>query len=696
MVGQIITKENGTPSEYYSSLSKSRYQPKGDVSKLWQAIQRDYQTAYLLQHRPFKEFDGVSLLERAKLDQETFAAYVGAEYVPEHKKWRWRGRKNTARNKLIGICARMLAGLLFPTVYAQNEQKEEDKMTARVMRIRIESHLRKAGYETKYLFMLMSALVNPAVIVQVEWVEFMQRIKVDGNVEEILNEALSGIMLNILPIDEIMLPDFYSGTGNLDRLNCILRVRRIPYDEARAKWAGRFFTTDANGTRIDLFDYVVAGMTRIFITGNENQELFDIEWTEADRGYVQEITAYYPYEDLEVPVVAGVLMVNEENVYNTNPFTHRRYTLTDSGWKSFPKLPFAASGFEPLDPTGRFFYYKSGAYKEFWDDRSLNTMHRLAHDGTYLDVIKPTILSGVAKVDQTVMVPGGTFAIPAGGSVSQYNLGPNLKAAWDAVGQYERDMSESTTVNPVPNPGQSNVPATQTNVAVMQAKLFISLFALLMADLVRKVGELVIDCEVNYACMGEIDDSIPGHLNLKDKVSVTRGKDRGRSVTHKVIFTSKHMGKKYTQKEIEDKEWELYNDSGRTPRERASSDQRKYEVNPFQYARTVYQVYMDADQIVDKSMGADAQRKMTQFNVLTDPRVAPYTDKEAVVDDFAIEEFGGDNPDRYKRKTPVAQDEMMNSIMGGGQNGQNNQPGNYKLGGGAVVPPQNNQPAMAQ
>ncbi len=687
MIGQVITDPTtGKPLDSYNKLSKSSYQPKGEVKELWAKIQDDYQIAYLLQHRPFKEFDGVSLLERSKLDQETFAAYVGAEYVPQHKRWRWKGRKNTARNKLIGICARMLAGMLYPMVHAQNEMNEEDKMTARVMRIRIENHLRKAKYETQFLFMIMSALVNPAVIVQVEWVELMQKVKSSGKIEEIVNEAMSGLALNILPIDEIMFSDFYSGTGNVN-LNCVLRVRRIPYDVAEAKWRGKYYTTDVAGERVDLFNYVEAGKTRIFLSGNENQELFDIEWTEADRGYVQEITAYYLYEDLEVPIVGGVLMVNEEDVYNTNIFNHRRYTLVADKWMSIPVLPFAMSGFEPLDPTGRFLYYKSGAFKEFWDDKALNNMHRYAHDGTALDVIKPTVLSGVAKVDQTMMVPGGTFGIPAGGSMSQYSLGPNLKAVWDAVNQYDKDMSDSTTVNPVPNPGQTNVSATQTNVAVAQAKLFISIFALLVADLIKKIGELVVDCEVNYACIGEIDDSIPGHLNLKPKTSLIKGKENGRNITHKIVFTSKHMGKKYSPKQLEDKEWELYNKSGNTPKERYQSTSRTYEVNPLQYARTTYQVYMDADQIIDKSMGASQERKMRSFNILKDPAIAPFTDQAEVADSI-IDEFGGelvDDPNKLKKQSGN-QPDMLQSIMGG----------KLPANGGAVAQPQPNQPAVAQ
>lgn len=686
MIGQIITGKDGKPdAQVYKKLAKSAYQPQGDVKKLWQQCQNDYQIAYMLQHRPFREFDGVSLLDRARLDQETFAAYVGAEWIPEHKRWKWKGRKNTARNKLINICATMLSGMLYPYVNAHNELNEEDKMTARVMRIRIEDHLKKADYGVKFLFTIMSALVNPAVFVQIEWVEMMQKIKSDGKIEEVLNEYLSGLVLNILPIDEVMLPDFYSGTGDLRKLNCITRIRRIPWDEARAKWAGKYFTTTPEGQK-DLFDYCEAGKTRIFLTGQEHQQLYDIEWTEADAGYIQEATFYYQYEDLEVASVGGVLMVNENDVYNNNPFGHRRFTLNADGWKSFPVLPIAMSGFEPLDPAGRFAYYKSGAFKEFWDDKGFNKMSQLMHDSVHLDVIKPTIISGVTKVDGTMMVPGGVFGVPAGSNVTQYGLTPNIQAAFQAIQQYDQDMEKSTQLIPVPAPGQPNISAAQISAATAQAKKSISLFAILISKLITDVGMLTIDCEVNQGCLCGIDDLIPGHISLIPKTVLIKGKDKGKSVTHKIIFTDKHMGKKYTPKQIQDKEWALYDKTGKTPTERKNSDQRTYEVNPYQYARTVYSCGIDVDEMMDKSIGAKQSRALMSFNILTDPRVAPYTDQQMVVDDFAIEEFGGNDPDRYKVKgkpqIPGQQgDAMANSIMN-----QNPTPQNFKLGGGNVVP----------
>lgn len=674
MIGNIITNADGNPVDGNGNiLTPSAYQPSDEVKKLFAQVQTDYQTAYSLQHRSFDEFDGISLLDRARLDQQTFAAFVGAQYVAQHKRWRFKGRKNTSRNKLIGILAHMLAGMLYPFVYAKNEEDEEDKMTARVMRILVEDALRKADYEVKFLFMVLSALVNPAVFVSVEYVEAMQRIKKrmqDGSyeVKEVVDDLLTGIAVNTVPVDELMLSDFYSGTGNLQTLPYVLRVRRIPWDEARAIY----------GKHED-FKYVQAGVTRIFLAGNENQTLFDIEWTEADRNYVQEITAYYRSEDLQVTFVAGVFMGNKENVYNSNPFKHRRFCLKDDEWESVPVYPFAMSGFEPIDPAGRFAYFKSGAFKEYWDDLALNTMHRLALDGTYLDVIKPMFISGVANVDSVVIAPGATSGMPAGASVAPYNVGPNLVAAYNAIVQQQQDISESTQDKIQSGIADPNVTATASVQAERNARVFLGVFGLMVSNLIRQVGELTMDCIIQHATIGDLDNSTPEALKMKYKSYLTKGKDKGKDVTNKIVFTDEYMGREMSEDEMLEESWNLYEGSGKTDSEREQSDQRIFKVNPYKFARHTYTMYVDPDKIVLKSMGMDRQEKMLSFNILTDPRVAPFTDRKAVVDDFAIEEFGGENPDHYKAKG--TQDEMMASVM--------NAQGIEGMGNGQVVPPQN-------
>lgn len=673
MIGQAVTGEDGKPLPQYTKLDVSAYQPNDEVKRLFARVQTDYGVAWRLQHRPFDEFDGVSLLQRAKLDQGTFGAFVGAQYIPQQKRWRWVGRKNTARNKLIGILAHMLSGMLYPLVHAQNEEDEPDKMTARVMRILVEEQLRKANYRMKFLYMVVSALVNPAVLVEVNYLQAIQRIKQrlatgEVQVKEAVDQLLTGLNLNIVPIDQLLLGDFY--TNDIQKQPFIIRVDRISWDTARKIW----------GSDPD-FKYVQAGKTRVFLAGQEHLTLYDIEWTEADRYAVQVITAYYRDEDLEVTFVGGVFMGNKENVYNTNPFEHRRMSLIGDEWVSIPIYPFAKSGFEPIDPTGRFAYYKSGAFKEYWDDATQNKMHQLLVDGTYLDVIKPMFISGLTKADSTVIAPGAVVGIPQQGSVTPFAMGPNLVSAMNALNKQEQDMSESTQdkiMSGSPTPG---VTATQSIQAQNQARVFLGVFGIMIADLVTQVGELTMDCIIQHETQGDLDATVPEALSLKYKTILAKGKDRGKDVTNRIIFTDYLMGKKLTGDQVRKREWELWEQAGGD-----GSDQKIYEVNPYRFARTRFSMFIDADQITNHAMGNDRAQKLVAFQILTDPRVAPYTDQKAVVEDFVIEEYADGDPDRYKAKGNVS--DMMGAVMGqqGTQGAPQVQQPQPQVSSGGVLP----------
>lgn len=680
MIGYSITGEDGKPLEQYTKLSESKYQPPTEVIKLFERCQRDYQVAYNLQHRPFEEFDDLSMLQRAKRDQQTFGVYVGAEWLPAQKRWRWKGRKNTARNKMIGLLAHMIAGMLFPQVNAQNMETEEDKETAKVMRILVEEHLRKANYETKFMYMALSALVNPAVFVEVDYVVAYQTIKeqLKGgqvNITQAIDTLMSGLFLNIIPVDEILLADFF--TGDIQKQPFIIRVKRIPWDAARKIW----------GTK-DNFKYVEAGKTRVFLTGQEHQTLFDIEWTEADRGYVQHINIQYRDEDLEVDWVGGVFMGNEENVYNTNPFKHRRMSLLEDEWKTIPVYRYAKSGFEPLDPSGRFAYFKSAAAKEYWDDATQNKMHQLLIDGTYLDVIKPLFITGLAKADSTVIAPGAVVGIPSNSDVKPYQLGPNLAAAMQAMRQQEEDLSAST-LDPVLQ-GQTGPKQTAfaVSAAITTAKIMMGMFSFLIADLIRQVGELTVDCLIQHTFQGEIDATVPEALSMKYKMLLSRTKENGKTITNKIVFTDALMGREMTDQDYEKYAWDLWDKAGGK-----DSNQRIYHVNPYRFARTTFSIWVDPDAITSSAIGINRDQKMQNIQMLTLPFVAPFTDQKAVADEV-IEEYGGTDPDRFKMKQPPNPNQMLNQVMGqGAQQSQTPkfpQPGNpVQVGAGSGYVPGN-------
>lgn len=672
MIAGIVTDENGLPKEDGSQkLSKSNYQPTLEVRKFYANFQKDYINAWLLQRRSLDEFDGYSLLDRARLDQETFGAFVGVQYLPKHKKWRFQGRKNTSRNKIIGILAHLLAGMLFPFVYAKNEKDEEDKMTARVMAIMIEEHLKRAGYEIKFMQFALSLLVNPSVFVGVEYVEAIQKVKQklrDGTIEiiEAVDEVLSGMNLYSIPIDELLLGDLYSGLGDIHRQPNIFRVRRISYDEARSRYAGKYF----NESGKDLFDYVEAGKTK-WIASDSGLTLFDVDYTESDGNFVQEVRGFYRSDDLEVAFVGGVPMCNTTNIYNSNPFEHRRMTLLKDKWITVPIYPFAMSGFEPIDPTGRFVYYKSAAFKEYWDDKKLNEIDKLLVDGVKLDVMKPMFLSGVAKFDSTVMAPGATVAMPMGAKADAYSLGSNLVMAYKVIQETTKDLSESTQDKIMQGNTEKNITAEAVRTAKQQAQIFLGVASISVAFLVKQIGDLALDCIIQYGTIGELDASVPEAMRMKFNVFLAKGKDKGKDVTNRIEFSDETMGRQYTRDDIRNMEWALHDRATGTIRDeegnvvvrgKEDSDQRIYKVNPYKFARTRFSMFVDADKITKRSMGTDRAEKDLAFERFMDPRVLPFINPQTVVNDFIIEEYSDGDPDRYKSKNDP--EEMMNSLMG--------------------------------
>ncbi len=613
-----------------------------DVKRLWEHVRQDYFKAYALQNRPFEEFDMMSLLQRMNLDQQTWGAFVGANYSPSSQQWRWTGRKNTARNKIIGILAHVVSAMLYPFVYAYNEDNKEDELTARVMRILIENHLKKTKYEDKFLYMMCSALVNPAVFAQVECIEAMQKIKYkkDGKwvIEEVIDEILTGIHLNLVPVDQMMLGDFY--TPDIQDQPYIIRVRRIFYDEAKKIYGGRYTW---NGE--DVFDSVMKGdMTQTVGAGRDMQTVYNIDWTLADQNFVQEINVYYRAEDLEATFIGGVLMGNYEDVYNTNPFKKRRLTVNKRGdYVTMPVYPFAKTGFEPIDPNRRFAYYKSAAFKEFWDDASLNRAYQLAQDSSYLGAFPPSMITGVTNIESSIMVPGYTFGAPKDSTLTPAFVQRNMPSLQFLMQRNEDDMSLSTQDQLQSGQALPGVTATASVKADQNAKIIMTVFATMISSLVRDIGQLYVDDVLLHTTQGEIDATVPENLVVKYRTIRLQSKEGGKDVNNIVQFDPTMALPNFSKSKADELEWKLYNENGQ-------DDPNAYVhiVNPYKFARSQFMVYVDPQVIISKSLGTDSIRKERLLAWAQNPVFAPYLNMKEVTDKLIIDDLAEGDPDKFK------------------------------------------------
>jgi hypothetical protein len=237
-------------------------------------------------------------------------------------------------------------------------------------------------------------------------------------------------------------------------------------------------------------------------------------------------------------------------------------------------------------------------------------------------------------------------------------------------------MAESTQDKIMSGIAEKGVTAYATNKAEQNARVFLGVFGRMIADLIEQVGLLVTDCIIQHTTVGELDATVPEALRMKFKTRLVKSTESGKGLTHRIVFTDKLMGMNPTKEQREQREWELFEEAGGK-----DTDQRIYEVDPYKFARNKFAVKIDADQIIMRSMGMDRQQKALAFQMLTDPRVLPFTDPKAVVDKLVIEEYSEGNPDEFKAKGN--QQDMLNQIMGVAQQAQDNMRGN-----GVVAPTQ--------
>lgn len=647
-----------TANDNEPMLSKKLDAP-AEVRKMWEQVRQDYFKAYALQNRPFEEFDMLSLLQRMNLDQQTWGAFVGANYSPSDQSWRWAGRKNTARNKIIGILAHVVSAMLYPFVYAYNEDNKEDELTARVMRILIENHLKKTKYEDKFLFMMCSALVNPAVFAQVECVEAWQKIKYkkDGKwfTEEVIDEILTGIHLNLVPVDQMMLGDFY--TSDIQQQPYIIRVRRVSYDEAKAIYGGKHYW---KGT--DLFEYVKKGdMSQVVGAGRDYQTIYNIDWTLADQNFVQIITAYYKSEDLEAVFVGGVLMGSYDDAYNTNPFKKRRLTTNTKGeYVTMPVYPFAKTGFEPIDPNRRFAYYKSAAHKEFWDDASLNRAFQLAQDSSYLGAFPPSMITGVTgPIDSSIMVPGYTFGAPKDAQLTPAFQQRNMPSLQFLMQENKDDMSLSTQDALQSGQAERGVTATASLKAEQNAKIIMTVFATMISNLVKDIGQLYVDDVLLNTTQGEIDATIPDNIKIKYRTIRLQTKEEGKEINNVVKFDPNMSLPTFDKNKAEELEWSIFNENGKD-----NPHTYSYIVDPYKFAKAQFTVYVDPQVIISRSLGTDTLRKERLLNYAINPAIAPFLNIKEVVDKLVIDELAEGDPDKFK-----ADENQLAQAMFGGQGG---------------------------
>lgn len=640
----------------------SGYRPGDEVKERTAQVLKDFQINDSIRNRPYTEFNFMSLIDRMNVDQMSYNQYPGERSQDPAESWKSLAFRPIVRNKIITIAAHITATIIYPKIYAQNDRDEEDRDAAQVMRDIMEWVADQAGYEKTFLYSVISALVNPAALIHTEFAERYREIKVvkskgKWEVKKVLDELFSGFQDTLVPPDELWISNIYE--HDIQKQPNLIWRRVIDFATAKAKYGDR-----------ENWQYVRPGVQIMYA---DDVDLFYEEYDQSLRGeLVEELIYFNRLGDLQIAFVNGVIM---DDVNEPNPRQDKLY-------------PFVKGGYELFD-NGRFFYYKSLAFKLANDEEIINTAYRMVTDGTYLQIMPPAVVFGSDEISSAVIAPGvvTTLSNPDGKSSFQtVATNNNLTAGYNLIEKVEGSISESSS--DVLQSGQAtsgDQTAYEISKLESNARVMLGLFGKMIGFMVKDFGVLRVGDILQHMTVGQVDDILGSDTGkMKFKTFLLPEKTvEGKSKTRRIEFD---LG---LPDEISDKD--LMNLSQEIDdKERENDDNVEiYKVNPTLFRNLKFKVTIQPEAMSPKSEALKKALNLEEYGLaIANPIVAQNPDNLAAVTRdllFGSFEATRDNADKYMKMAPPQM----------GAPGMPQQPGTSK-GIGAILNAEQGDQAFAQ
>lgn len=592
-----------TPKEVKDKkLNISLYKPTDEEAEVRKMIIRQFILGWQTMYKPRREFNDASVIGRMMIDQMSFNTYQpnNGDAPPGDliNGWRSNAIRPVVRNKCISIAAHATAQLIFPKVFAFNEESDAQEDAARVMRDLIEWSAEKSNYTDTSMNAVIAALVNPAAVYYTEYSEVYRNVKNekdDGGkwvVEQMLDEDLSGFKDTPVPCDEFFIENFYE--NDIQKQGWLIWRRVIGYDLASVKYGD-----------YENFKYVKPGVQIIYSDANASfYEVYDSNMRTED---VEEVIYFNKKMDLKLVMVNAVLMTDFDN---PNPRKDKLY-------------PFVKFGYELMD-EGKCFYYKSLAFKMQSDANIINTLYPMIIDGTYLNIFQPMVNYGSEVIGSDVIVPGGvtTLADP-NSKLEGLNLANNLKAGMDTLMEVEKSVSESAE-DPIlqgqQQPGQDST-AYEISRLEQNANTVLGLFIKMIAQYVRQYGRLRIGDIIQHLTILDVD-KITDEPELVYKAFLVKGS--GKFENKKIQFTDEVPEEPIDEDESLVQSYKILSEQDRTGME-------IYKVNPKLFRELKYQIVISPDVLHPRSEDLERAMKLELYDRAIQN---PISDQEKITKDF--------------------------------------------------------------
>lgn len=612
---------------------QSSYRPTIAESEAIALLYKHFEIGRQIMNKAYREFNDKSLLERLAIDQKAFNSYQEPQSDDPDFSWQSRAVRPVTRNKVISIAAHLTASLMVPKIYAQNENDEDDKLAAQVMRMLVEWIMDQSEYDKNFLYAVISTLVNPAVIVDVNYAEIYRTIKeklANGKYtkKQVLDEVFSGFISSIVPLDEIFLGNVYE--HEIQRQPFLIRRKAIDYSIAEQKYG-----------HLKNFAYVKPGIQNKF----DAQTTFFYEVYDsnlADR-LVEEVIYYNHSMDLELIMVNGVLL-----------------TEPDRPLQRLDKLyPFAKTVYSLID-EGQFFFGKSLVFSLANDQEVVDRLYQMVIDGTFLKVMPPGFIYGNEIVNSSVIVPGAVTRLSGDSKYESINTGNDLVAGLNTIEKVERSIVESSQ-----DTFQSGMASKGTATALeisrleQNARTVLGLAGRMISFLVKDWGTLMIGLALQYLTLPELQQITGKDTTLKYKKIILRDKNIGGKLKTQRMEFDLELPEEMTDEERLNKSFDILEEEGGM-----DSDVEIWKINPKVFSKLKFFIKISPE--LDAPV-SDSLKKALNLELFDRAIQLPFANQEALYRDLLLGSYDTtrDNTDKYiKQATQDMMQQAQPKTMG--------------------------------
>lgn len=563
----------------------SAYNPTKEENDVTAMVLKHFVLSTNNMYTPRVEFNDLSLITRDQYDAMTFNTYQpnngeAWEGSPQSA-WRSRAMRPVVRNKCMSIAAHATARLIFPKVFAFNDQSEEQKEAAIILEDLMEWSGDISNYPNVALQRVITAMYSPASIGYTEYGEVTRLVKREKNkdgtwrMERVPDEAYPCFMDEVVPVSQFYIENFYE--PDVQKQGWLIWRKVYSYTVAQSKYQN-----------VENFKYVRPGVQTIYDDANKQfYYVYDQNMRQED---VEEVNYWNKNLDLKITLVNGVLMTPHDN---PNPRNDKLY-------------PFDKFGYEMIN--SRFFYYKSLAFKLQHDAEIVNTLYQMVIDGTYLSIFKPMVNVGGEIIASDVIIPGAVTTLSdPNADLRAINVGSDLKAGLETLSVVEKSINESSQ-----EPLQSGVADSGSQTAYEISKLeqnantILGLFLQMIAKHVKDYGKLRLGDVLQYLTLPDVAE-IEGDPKVLYKSFFVKGSSPTGEKNKRIEFTTE-----YGDKEMEDEDY--LEKSFSILKEEKDKDMEIAKVNPILLRKIKYMVTLSPDILNPRSEDLERAYALEDFD----------------------------------------------------------------------------------